>query len=132
MKRWFSEYIDNIDLTKIEWISFNCDELKKFYEDNYLLGLVLNNIGKKTIVSAMVYTNNCFVCEEQEEPLTYIYSVETNRYFFNKGIYTKLCNEVIKYINMEQHIIISDESEMGRELRVIDKLRDIFELEQFE
>ena len=158
-RKWINEYIENVDLSKIEWLKLNNDELEKFYEKNYLdideyryvsdnkfifftpiglnylsfdcddskynylLGIVDNNIGKKTIVSAMVYLDKYYVFEEQEVPLTYISSVETNYYFRNKGLYKKLCNEIINFINPYQHVLISNESDMGRKYGVIEKLR---------
>lgn len=35
-EQWKKEYIDGIDITKIEWITLNTDELKKFFDENYL------------------------------------------------------------------------------------------------
>lgn len=161
LRRWISEYIEDVDLSKIEWLKLNNNELEKFYEENYLdideykyvsdnkfgfftpiglnylsfdlldnkynylLGIVDNNIGKKTIVSAMIYLDKYYVFEEQDVPLTYISSVETNYYFRDKGLYNKLCNEVINFINPYQHILISSESDMGRRYGVINKLRNI-------
>ena len=112
----------------LKYLSLDC------YSDkyNYLLGIVDNNIGKKTIVSVMVYMDNYFAFEEQEVPLTYISFVETNLYFLNRGIYSKLCNEVIKFINSNQHILITSESSMGREYGVIDRLRNILIKNGFE
>lgn len=91
---------------------------------NYLLGIVDNNIGKKTIVSAMIYLDKYYVFEEQDVPLTYISSVESNYYFRDKGLYKKLCTEIINFINPYQHILISSESDMGRIYGVINKLRN--------
>lgn len=41
-------------------------------------------------------------------------SAETNFYFQNKGIYKKLCDEIINFIPHDQHILVSNESELGR------------------
>lgn len=159
-EKWFNNYIYNIDLSKIEWIKLNKDELNNFYEENYfdksewcyitnedestflkplglhylcfdngnkdysfLLGIVKNNIGKKTIVAAMMYLENYCIFSDQKVPLTYISSVETNLFFRNKGIYSKMCEIIIDYINSNQHIIISKESKMGKEYNVVEKMK---------
>lgn len=80
----------------------------------FILGVVPNNINKKTIVAAMMYLDNYYLYTEQKRPITYISSVEVNSYFWNKGIYKRLCEEVINYIKTDQHIMISKESAMGR------------------
>lgn len=155
-EKWFNNYINNIDIAKIEWVKFNKNELMNFYEENYLdkdvwryvrsetdstfivpiglhylnfiqnkddysflLGIVDNNINKKTIVAAMVYLENYYVYVNQEVPLTYISTVETNSYFRNKGIYKKLCEEAIKFLNPNQHILVSRESDIGSKCRVV-------------
>lgn len=160
-EKWINNYIDNIDLSKIEWIKFDGEQLMTFYQENYLdedvwqyvfsrvnspyvspiglhylsfdysnnnysflLGIVDNYIGKKTIVSAMIYFEKYYMFENQSIPLTYISSVETNSYFWNKGIYKRLCEVVINFINSEQHILISEESDMGKRYHVVKKLEE--------
>lgn len=161
-EKWINEYINNIDITKIQWIKFNMNELINFYEENYfdkdvlkyvrsesddtfvtpiglhylnfeqnndnysfLLGVVDNNINKKTIVAAMIYLENYYVFREQQVPLTYISTVETNLYFRNKGIYIKLCKEVINFLNPNQHILISRESNLGSKCGVVNILKKV-------
>lgn len=159
--KWLHDYIDDIDITKIEWIKFTDDELREFYqknyldrdirkyvgnqpnfsyllnpiglryltfdcndEDSFLLGLVNNSIGKKTIVAAMVYSEDCYLFANQKIPLTYISTLEVNSYFWNSGIYKKLCEEVINFINSNQHILITEESSMGKRCKVIKILKE--------
>ena len=81
---------------------------------SYLLGIVNNNIGKKTIVAAMVYLENYDFFGEDIKPITYISTVEVNHYFRNMGIFKKMCEESIKYIDKNHHIIVSPESDMGQ------------------
>lgn len=168
--KWINDYIDNIDLSKIEWVKFDYQQLMDFYDDNYLdkdnwqyvhgkrnnsymvlplglrylsfnsnncncnflLGLVNNNIGKKTIVAAMVYFENYYFFEQQFVPLTYISTIEVNSYFWNKGIFNKLCDQVVKFINLDQHILVSEETDMGRKCNVIQKLRNVLLNHDFE
>lgn len=97
-----------------------------YYRDeyNFLLGIVDNNVGKKTIVAAMVYLENYYLFENQNVPLTYISTIETNLYFWNKGIYKNLCEVVINFINPNQHVLISRESVVGEKHHVVKKLKD--------
>lgn len=96
-KKWLHNYIDNVDITNIEWLNLNQKELSVFFNNNYydekeyafvfdgyytvpfglhyltfnsfnysyncLLGVVDNNIGKKTIVAAMVYDEDLYLFE---------------------------------------------------------------------
>lgn len=160
--KWINDYINNIDISEIEWVKFDRDQLMIFYEENYfdkdvcryvhsesdstfispiglhylnfeqknndcsfLLGIVNNNINKKTIVAAMVYLENYYLYKNQEIPLTYISTVETNSYFRNKGIYKKLCKEAINFLNPNQHILVSRESDIGSKCGVVKNLKEI-------
>lgn len=81
--------------------------------NSYLLGIVDNNIGKKTIVAATIYNENCFLYNGQVKPVTYIISMEVNSYFRKHGIFKNMCDELINFINPCQPIVTSKESEMG-------------------
>lgn len=155
-KKWLHNYIDNVDITNIEWLNLNQKELSVFFNNNYydekeyafvfdgyytvpfglhyltfnsfnysyncLLGVVDNNIGKKTIVAAMVYDEDLYLFEEQCVPVTYISTVEVNSYFRNNGIYKRMCDEFVKIFNSDQYLVISKESEMGKLCGVVKNL----------
>jgi len=93
-------------------------------ESSFLLGIVDNNIGKKTVVAAMIYLNEYFIFTDQDKPITYISTAEVNSYFRNKGIYKKMCEVLINYINLNQHIVISRQTEMGINCNVFNILKD--------
>ena len=150
--KWMQEYISDIDISKIEWIKLDANELKQFLFDNYfdneeykyvcdenihydtpfglhyltydvtktcpdckfILGIVNNNIGKKTIVADLIFVESYYLFTNQTKPFTSLLSAETNFYFQNKGIYKKLCDEIINFIPHNQHILVSNESELGR------------------
>lgn len=99
--------------------NFNCNEY------SFLLGIVKNNIGKYTIVATIIYLENEFIFSDQKDPVTYISSVEVNSYFRNQGIYKKICERFIDYINVNQHLIGSRESEMGAKCQAFEKLKKI-------
>lgn len=81
--------------------------------NSYLLGIVDNNIGKKTIVAATIYDENCFLYNGQVKPVTYIISMEVNSYFRKQGIYKNMCDELINFIDPCQSIVTTKESDMG-------------------
>lgn len=158
-EKWEKDYIDNLDLTKIEWINLNNQQLMSFYEENYLdrkewqyvsnrdfwgyplglkylsfqtqnpkynflLGLVKNNINKKTIIAAMIYEPEYFIFKNQEIPATFICTIETNSYFRNKGVCKQLCNEILNFINPSQPIIVTKETDMGKNYNVLNLLKE--------
>ena len=166
--KWVYEYIQNIDISNIEWLTLNSEELKKFFVDNYydnkcnsyvkefcatpievpigmsylafnyinydfrnLIGVVPNNIGKKTIVGCLMYLDDCYLYEEQKDPVTYILSVEVNSHFRNKGIFKKMVDEFIRNINENQHLFISNQSLMGKECKVFETVNNIAKMHSF-
>ena len=158
-EKWEKDYIDNLDLNKIEWVNLNNQQLLDFYEENYLdkkewqyvgnmdtwgiplglrylsfrpenknynylLGLVNNNVDKKTIVAAMVYVPNYFIFTKQEIPVTFICTIETNLYFRNKGLSKQLCDQILNFINPSQHIIVTRETDMGKKYNMLNRLKE--------
>ena len=99
----------------------------KFINNDYsfLLGIVNNRIGKKTIVANIMYLENEFLFSGQTNPCTYISSVEVNEYFQNQGIYKKMCEVFINYVDYDQHVVISRESEKGKKCKVFDTLKKV-------
>ncbi len=95
-------------------------------EKRFLIGIVTNNKGKKTIVSFFKYYRNYFFDEEQKIPLTYILSIEVNEFLRRKGLFKKLIQESLKYINQNNPVITTIESDMGYEIGVIDIIRNIY------
>ena len=92
---------------------------------SFLLGIVNNSIGKKTVVAATVYLDEYLIFTDQEIPVTYISTMEVNSYFRNMGIYKKMCEELFKHINREQHIVTTKQSDMGLRCHVFSTLKEI-------
>ena len=84
----------------------------------FLIGVAKNNIGKKTILCALTYIENYFIFTDQKEAITYMSTVEVNSYFQNMGLFNKICNEVIKYINPGHFIVVSKESSPIKDIRL--------------
>ena len=110
-------------LLGMSYLNFNNSLNNKEY--SFLLGVVNNNINKKTVVCATIYLDKYFMFEEQEAPVTYISTMEVNSYFRNKGIYIKMCEVLIDFINSNQHIITSKQSKMGIKCNVFEILKNI-------
>lgn len=158
--KWCKDYIEGLDLTKIEWKHFNCYELMKFYyknyfdedyqtfvmerdEDNnfvpfgmkyltinpnstreqYILGLCENSNGTKTIVSSLTYDPYYVADRKILIPFTYIKMVETNRFFQNQGVFNKMCEQIINFVNKNQDIIIIPEGGIGCFVHVINHIK---------
>ena len=90
---------------------------------SFLLGIIDNNIGKKTIVCATIYLDEYFIFKNQEMPITYISTMEVNSYFRNRGIYKEMCKVLINFINKNQHIISTHQTEMGKKYSVFEILK---------
>ena len=163
--KWVRDYIDNIDISNIEWIKLNCEELDDFFEENYLdrveweyvldedanslfpillglnyltlnnprselsynflLGVVDNNIGKKTIVSDIIYLDEYFIFGNQTIPFTYIASVEVNTYFRNRGITRKMYGAFFQIVRPNQHILTSMLSDMGKRYNLLEITKQV-------
>ena len=57
----------------------------------------------------------------QTIPLTYLITIETNKYFQKQGLFNLFCQNLINYINPNQHILATKESETGSIVHVIDR-----------
>lgn len=128
------EYVHDMNTNKLlgmsflnfqsyNYISFHCTENEQTF--NYLLGIVGNNIGKQTIVGAIIYLDNYLMFNDQDKPFTYISTIEVNSYFRNKGIFKKMCEVFFDYVNLDQYILTSEQTEMGRKCNVFGILKDI-------
>ena len=92
---------------------------------NFLLGIVDNNIGKKTIVSDIIYLDEYFIFGDQIEPLTYIASVEVNSYFRNRGIARKMYSAFFDVARPNQHVLTSMLSDMGKRYNLLELTKQV-------
>lgn len=92
----------------------------------YILGVVNNNINKKTIVSALIYCDEYKIAAKQKKFITYLSTVETNMYFRNRGLYRDLIIKAFNFIDQDQNILISEISDMGKCCHVYDSFIKIF------
>ena len=126
------EDANNIYPTLLGMSYLNVDNSSNVKDYNFLLGVVNNNINKKTVVCATIYLDEYFMFEEQEVPVTYISSMEVNSYFRNRGLYKKMCEVLINFINPNQHIITTKESKLGIKYNTFNILKNTLVSNGFE
>lgn len=161
-KKWYNNYIEGVNLAKIEWKKFNFNELMCFlhqnyydeeYEsfvmvrdesnnflpigmtylsfnkldtrDEYLVGLVPNNQGLKTIVACIIFKSKYLLEHDSIKPVTYIETVEVNRYFQRNGLFNQMIRILPQFIDNDQNIIITPENGIGEVVGVNKKIQRI-------
>ena len=105
----------------LTYLNFKSSEMKNDY--SFILGITDNNINKKTIICAVVYLDEYYMFQNQKEPFTYISTIEVNSFFRKMGIYKKVCNMLVNFINPNQHVLTSEESLMGKECNTFEILK---------
>ena len=120
----YDENANSLFPTPLGMTYLNFDNVLDGEKYSFLLGIVNNSIGKKTVVAATIYIDEYFMFEDQEKPVTYISTMEVNSYFRNRGIYKEMCGILIKFINPNQHIITTKQSEMGAQYNVFEILKN--------
>lgn len=93
--------------------------------DEYLLGLVKNKKGTKTIVASMIFKSKCLLEYDSIKPVTYIETIETNRYFHFNGLFTQMIRVLPQFIDNDQNIIITPENGVGATIGIIEKIKRI-------
>ncbi len=92
----------------------------------YFIGVTPNNINKLTILGALIYTDKYRMYADQRNLITYFSTIETNKYFRNKGINAKLIANSYEFIPHNQPILISGLSKDGREHDLLNKTKKIY------
>lgn len=116
----------------MRYLNLNHPQDNEVNDYKFLLGIVNNKVGKKTIVGATTYIDDYYMFQDQKKPVTYIASAEVNSYFREKGIFKKMCEELLSHINPEQHIVTSQQSEMGKQCKAFDVFKEILESKGFQ
>ena len=161
--KYYRDYISGVDLSKIEFKTFNYDELHNFLKENYydgefnknvywepdgfmapfglyyldfitssddfsyMLGLVDNNKGCKTIVFSLIFDKNYGPIDEDENNVGYISMIETNYFFRNKGVFKKSLEYIKELFRDNNILVISPESIKGSEVFVFKRISSIFD-----
>ena len=96
-------------------------------DSSYMLGLVDNSKGTKTIVFCLVYDLNYGLVDEDNNKVGYISTIETNFFFRNKGILNIALDEIEKLFKDNEILIVSPESINGEKVGVFKKISDKFD-----
>lgn len=94
---------------------------------DYMLGLVDNAKGCKTIVFCLIYDRNYGPIDEEDNKVGYISMVEVNYFFRNKGIFKKSFEHIKDLFKDNNVLVISPESIKGNEVSVFKRISSIFD-----
>ena len=103
------------------YLSFN----KLDTRDEYLVGLVPNNQGLKTIVACIIFKSKCLLEHDSIKPVTYIETVEVNKYFQRNGLFNQMISILPQFIDNNQNILLTPDAGMGRIVGVNEKIKRI-------
>ena len=92
-------------------------------EYNYLLGLVNNSKGGKTIAFCMVYDDDFGPRNEIENRYGYLSTIETNYFFRNMGVLNMALEHLKETFKNNNILVISPESVQGSRVRVFEKIK---------
>jgi len=93
---------------------------------SYLLGLVDNSKGGKTIAFCMIYDNDYGAIDEINNKVGYIDKAETNFFFRNKGVLKKSLNHIREIFKNYDILVLSPESINGKEISISKRVEELF------
>lgn len=93
---------------------------------SYLLGLVNNSKGGKTIAFCMIYDKNYGPMDEDDKRVGYIDKVETNYFFRNKGVLKKSLNYIREIFKDNDVLVLSPESLDGSAISISKRIASLF------
>jgi len=94
---------------------------------SYMLGLVDNSKGTKTIVFCLVYDLDYGLVDEEENKVGYISTIETNYFFRNKGVLNIALEEIKMLFKNNEILVVSPESIKGSQVGIFKRICDKFE-----
>lgn len=93
---------------------------------SYMLGLVDNSKGTKTIVFCLVYDLDYGLVDEAENKVGYISTIETNYFFRNKGILNVALEYVKELFKNSEILVLSPESITGEKISMFKRISTLF------
>ena len=94
---------------------------------DYMLGLVDNAKGCKTIVFSLIYHRNYGPIDEEDNKVCYISMIEVNYFFRNKGIFKKSFEHIKDLFKDNNVLVISPESIKDSEVSVFKRISSVFD-----
>lgn len=92
---------------------------------NYLIGVITNKLGKKTIVASLCYQKDKICSISQEKPVNYIQTIETNAFYQGNGLFKILSSKIKDVIDFDKDLVITDEADDGIEFHTIERITNI-------
>lgn len=92
---------------------------------SYMLGLVDNQKGTKTIVFCLTYDLDYGMIDENK--VGYISTIETNYFFRNKGVLNIALDEMKDLFKNNDVLVVSPESIKGEKVGIFKRISDLFD-----
>ena len=109
------------------YLTFN----KESKHNEYIVGIAKNKLGLYTIVASMIFVPKLLIEDDCINAVTYIETVETNKYFQNCGIFKQMIEVLLRFINANQDILITHECGVGEKVGVISIMKKILKEQNF-
>ena len=98
---------------------------------NYLIGVIPNKLGKKTIVASLCYEKKRIWSLEQEKPVNSIQNIETNSFYQKQGLFNILSTKIIECLDKDLDLVITDEQDDGIEFHTVDRIKKVLNEQGF-
>lgn len=103
------------------------------YKGRYLLYIAKNNKGTFTILSDVIYHDNCLnVLDDQTIPVTLLEYSEVNQYFRNMGLNKDILKEFARIVDYDKMLLTTSQSVLGCRYHVFDTLKDSMQKNGFD
>lgn len=92
---------------------------------SYLIAVIPNNLGKKTIIACLCYEKKRKWSMLQEKPVNSIQMIETNQFYRKQGIFNALVAKVIDCLDLSLDLVVTDEYDDGLSCHTVSRLKNI-------
>lgn len=98
----------------------------------YLIGVIPNKVGKKTIVACLCYQNDKICSISQEKPVNYIQTIEVNAFYQRQGLFKLLASKIKDVIDLDKDLVITDEADDGIKFHTTSRIANILKEQGYE
>ena len=92
---------------------------------NYLIGVIPNKVGKKTIVASLCYQKDKICSVKQEKPVNYIQAIEVNAFYQRQGLFKVIASKIKDVMDFNKDLVITDEEDDGIAFHIIERITGI-------
>ena len=118
-------------LMGLQYIDYAC---KLISGDNarFLICIIDNNKGTKTILSQIIYHENCVkVVQKQLIPVTFLEYLEVNKYFRNLGLSKEILSVFAEIAPEDRMLLTTSESLLGHKYHLFETLKETLNENEF-